>query len=101
MLNPLRDYLRMRGGSGGRGRMVVNHGLREPRRGSSRLQLVRSTEELLGEDGPGGPERGADHPVPHSCCSRTGRGSVDLSPVWAGRQPLVVGEGTGTQMTSG
>lgn len=41
---------------------VVNHMLQEPKRESNKFQLVRGREELIGEDGPGGPERGGDLP---------------------------------------
>lgn len=36
--------------------------LQEPRRESNKFQLVRCREELIGEDGPEGPERGGDVP---------------------------------------
>lgn len=83
--------------------MVVNHGLREPRRGSSRLQLVRGTEELLGEDGPGGPERVADPPSATQLLQLNWKGLSGSIPSlgWKAAIGGRVGVGTGTKMTSG
>lgn len=44
-------------GEGGRKSCVV-----ETQRRSNKFQLVRRREELAGEDGPGGSERGGDLP---------------------------------------
>lgn len=69
--------------------MVVNHVLWKPSRRSNKLQLVRHREGLIGEDGPGGLQRGGGLPDVTQLCGRTGGGSADLAPVWAKRQQII------------